>query len=195
MSIYKERTHHTIYRKIYEEHFGPIPKEENGRTYDIHHIDGDHTNNTPSNLRAVTLQEHYDIHYSQGDWYACWKLSGKLQKSPMEISHLARLEANRRVANGTHHFSDGNWQRENQKKIMANGDHHFIGATNPVYDLIESGLHPWVGERGSKLSSIMNKERVKNGTHNFLGTESNKKRIENGISSKIIFRLSQIQWR
>ena len=55
------------YRKIYEHHHGLIPKEENGRTYEIHHIDGNHSNNNPSNLTAVTLQDHYDIHYSQQD--------------------------------------------------------------------------------------------------------------------------------
>ena len=55
------------YRKIYESHNGPIPKEDNGRSYEIHHIDGNHFNNDPSNLKAVSIQEHYDIHYSQGD--------------------------------------------------------------------------------------------------------------------------------
>jgi hypothetical protein len=57
----------SIYRKIYEQNFGPIPKEPNGRTYEIHHIDGNHNNNDPTNLSAMTIQEHYDIHYSQGD--------------------------------------------------------------------------------------------------------------------------------
>ena len=35
------------YRKIYEQHHGPIPIDESGRTYDIHHIDGNHFNNDP----------------------------------------------------------------------------------------------------------------------------------------------------
>jgi N-acetylglutamate synthase/N-acetylornithine aminotransferase len=61
----------TNYRKIYENHHGPILKDEEGRTYEIHHIDGDHSNNDPVNLTALTLQEHYNIHYSQGDYYAC----------------------------------------------------------------------------------------------------------------------------
>ena len=61
----------TNYRKIYENHYGPIPKEENGRSYEIHHLDGNHHNNDPKNLKAVRIQEHYDIHYSQGDWSAC----------------------------------------------------------------------------------------------------------------------------
>jgi hypothetical protein len=56
------------YRKIYEKHFGSIPKEPSGRSYEIHHKDRDHVNNDPSNLIAVTLQEHYDLHYAQGDF-------------------------------------------------------------------------------------------------------------------------------
>ena len=59
------------YRKIYETHYGPIPIDEEGRTFDIHHIDGNHSNNSPQNLKAVTIKEHYDIHYLQEDWSAC----------------------------------------------------------------------------------------------------------------------------
>ena len=88
MTIYCTTTN---YRKIYENHIGVIPKEPNGRTYEIHHLDGNHSNNDPLNLKAVTLQEHYDIHYAQGDWGACMLM--KLQRmdhSPDEIVELNR---------------------------------------------------------------------------------------------------------
>ena len=52
------------YRKIYENHYGEIPIDENGRIFEIHHIDGDHDNNHYTNLMAVTIHEHYDIHKS-----------------------------------------------------------------------------------------------------------------------------------
>lgn len=42
----------TIYRKIYENHFGPIPKDKDGRSYEIHHIDGNRKNNEISNLKC-----------------------------------------------------------------------------------------------------------------------------------------------
>ena len=38
MDIYQKN-----YRKIWVERHGPIPLDENGRTYEIHHIDGDHS--------------------------------------------------------------------------------------------------------------------------------------------------------
>lgn len=45
------------YRKIYENHFGKIPKG-----YHIHHIDGDPYNNDISNLQCITAEEHAKIH-------------------------------------------------------------------------------------------------------------------------------------
>ncbi len=30
----------TIYRKLWEINYGEIPKDEFGRTYEIHHLDG-----------------------------------------------------------------------------------------------------------------------------------------------------------
>jgi hypothetical protein len=78
------------YRKIYEHHYGPIPRDELGRTYEIHHIDGDHHNNHPSNLKCVSVQEHYDIHHAQGDWAACACIAKRLKLSKEQISELIR---------------------------------------------------------------------------------------------------------
>jgi hypothetical protein len=55
------------YRKIYEDHYGEILKDELGRTYDIHHIDGNRSNNDISNLKAVSIKQHWEIHSMQGD--------------------------------------------------------------------------------------------------------------------------------
>ena len=95
------------YRKIYQHHYGPIPKEPDGRSYDIHHIDGDRTNNAPDNLVALTIQQHYDIHYAQGDLMACWKIAGKMSVDPVIQSTLSTQYNLQRVANGTHPFIGG----------------------------------------------------------------------------------------
>lgn len=100
MNIYKKRIRSSIYRKIYKEHYGPIPIDNQGRTYEIHHIDGDHSNNDPSNLKAVTIQEHYDIHYSQGDWAACLRMSNRMKISPEQKSDLARQNCIKMMAEG-----------------------------------------------------------------------------------------------
>jgi hypothetical protein len=93
------------YRKIWESYYGPIPKDQ---LYDIHHIDGDRSNNNISNLKLVTPREHYDIHYAQKDWGACYSIAQqRLNLTPAELSTLASNQAKTRVANGTHHFLIG----------------------------------------------------------------------------------------
>jgi len=89
---------------IYENHHGPIPKDELNRVFEIHHIDGNHSNNSPDNLTAVSMREHYDIHYSQNDWYACWKMSSRLNLSNEEITDLAQKNNKIRIQDKSHHF-------------------------------------------------------------------------------------------
>jgi hypothetical protein len=88
------------YRRIYERQYGPIPLDEDGRSFEIHHIDGDRTNNDPSNLVAMSIREHYDVHYRQGDYGACYRMAIRMSKTPEEISDLAkkteRIEVSRR---------------------------------------------------------------------------------------------------
>jgi hypothetical protein len=111
------------YRKIYEQHFGKIPKDEFGRSYQIHHIDGNHNNNDISNLKCVSIQEHYDIHYSQGDWGACYLIGRKMKMSVSVLSELVRQQQYSRIASGTH-----NWLGQNNPvhKKVANGTHNFL---------------------------------------------------------------------
>ena len=123
-----------IYRKIYIDHYGPIPTDDDGRSYDIHHIDGDPDNNDPKNLKAVSIQEHYDIHHSQGDYGACLAIKRRLDLSPEEISELVTAHNKKRWAE--------------------------LGHDHPAYQ--------------------NNRERLENGTHNWLGPEMNQQRIDDG---------------
>jgi len=53
------------YRKLWEQTYGVIPKDKYGRTYDIHHIDGNRNNNSITNLICLSLEDHYKIHLKQ----------------------------------------------------------------------------------------------------------------------------------
>jgi len=91
------------HRKIYEQYHGiKIPEG-----MEIHHIDGIHTNNDINNLKLVTWQEHYDIHYSQGDWAACLLISGRHAIPPEERSKLASLAATKANKEGKCGFGLG----------------------------------------------------------------------------------------
>lgn len=174
------------YRKIYEHHIGIIPVEDNGRTYEIHHLDGNHSNNSPDNLIAVTLQEHYDLHAAQQDWGACRLM--KLQRMdylPEEISELASRGANKRIKNGTHHFIDSDWQRSNQLKRVENGTHNWQGDSNPVHKLIAEGRH---NLQGGTIQRVENQRRIDEGTHNFIGSAQNEKMLADGNHP------SQVEW-
>jgi len=74
------------YRKIWENTNGPIPKDDFGRSLEIHHIDGNHHNNDLSNLKLVTIDEHYQIHFNQSDYGACNKILLRMKLSPGELS-------------------------------------------------------------------------------------------------------------
>jgi hypothetical protein len=102
--VYVKINTYMPHRTIYKSYRGSIPKDEFGRTYDIHHLDGNHLNNLPENLQAVSIQEHFNIHQKQEDWGACYMLASKMKISPEEISRLASLAQQKRVTEGTHHW-------------------------------------------------------------------------------------------
>jgi len=163
------------YRRIYTAHYGPIPIDEEGRKYDIHHIDGDHTNNDPSNLKAVTIQEHYDIHYSQGDWSACQLIGLRLALSSKDIGKLSSMANKARVASGqhifvgesnpsrtritdgTHNLFGGEMQRITQRALVAAGTHMFLGG-NIQRRVVAEGRHHFLGSK-------VNDEMLASGTH------------------------------
>lgn len=199
MTHSNRRTQKVNYRKIYEHHYGSIPKDEHGRTYDIHHIDGNRKNNDLSNLKAVSIQEHFNIHFAQRDWAACHRIAARMKLDPSTISELGRKASEMRVADGTHNFLGGKIQSESNKRRilrgdhpfldgdatrrrqlqkLADGSHPFLGDRNPVYKQLKDGTHPWLG--CGDLQRKRNAERVANGTHPWLGGAVHRRRVAEG---------------
>ncbi len=132
-----------LHQKIYVANYGPITKDQEGRSLEIHHIDGNHSNNAIENLKAITIQEHFDIHLAQGDYNACLRMARRMKLSPKETSELASKAAMKRVQEGTHHFLgsninetrlkngthlflDSEFQKKNLKIRVENGTHHLL---------------------------------------------------------------------
>lgn len=173
------------YRKIYEEYYGPIPVDEFGMSYDIHHIDGDRTNNDPANLKAVSLQEHMDIHMAQGDWGAAQAIYLRMNTTHEQRSAAATAFALARVAdgthpwvgpeynlskvrNGTHQFLGGEIQRRTTAKRLAEGTHNFQLMTKEErreiqLNRVAQGIHKFVGDTNPVYKQLAD------GSHNFLG--------------------------
>jgi hypothetical protein len=103
------------YIGVYKQYYGEIPKDELGRSYDIHHIDGDHTNNDPSNLVALPINEHYNVHKKQCEWGAAWAILKRIKVDPEEVRELARQMNIENAKNGKH------WSQISSK----NGTHPF----------------------------------------------------------------------
>lgn len=160
------------YRKIYEQHYGPIPKDSNGRTYEIHHKDNNRKNNDIDNLQCVSIQEHYDIHYSHGDWLACQAISKRMNISPEEKSNICKKLTKKRILEGTHPFLGGNVQRKTQLKLIENNTHIFLDKNKQKERALKrtkEGKNPFTGGLIQKQS---NKNLIEKGTHHLLGPNS-----------------------
>lgn len=147
MTIYQKTKRVNNYRSIYRKHHGKIPKDELGRSFDIHHIDGDHRNNDPSNLVAIPIEEHYNIHLERKDYRAAALIAIRMNKDAQVVSSLASLAARKRVSDGTHHWLTGESQKKSNRQRVANGTHH----------LLKNDMQ--------KMNAI---KRIEDGTHNFL---------------------------
>ena len=135
-----------FYRNLWIQHNGPIPREPNGRSFEIHHMDSNRDNNDISDLQCLSIQDHYEAHRIKGEWGACIRIAAKMNVSPEILSELASLNNLKRVANGTNPFSG---PKINMKKF-------------------EDGTHPFLRSGFQKeMSDRSNTQRVAAGNHNF----------------------------
>ena len=171
------------YRKIWESINGPIPIDEFGKTYEIHHIDGNHKNNSVDNLQCISIKDHYDIHNSQGDLGACYLIGIRMQLSTEELSMLSSLVQQEKIKNKTHAFLRKDFQKNMQNKRVADGVHPWQNSElqkKKALMRVENGTHPWLG---LELATKNNLKRIKDNTHNFLGdTNPGKLAFEAGTS-------------
>jgi len=68
------------YRRIWEEAYGKIPVDEKGRSYEIHHIDGNRDNNELSNLQCLSIEEHYKLHLEKKEYAAANLIAKRLNQ-------------------------------------------------------------------------------------------------------------------
>jgi hypothetical protein len=129
------------YRKIWEKNYGPIPQDEFGRPYEIHHIDGNRKNNDLSNLMCVSIEDHYKIHIEKGEYSAACMIAERLNLSKQQLEELYR-KSETAFKKGHAPWNKGKTKvyteeqlsriRETTKKSMK-GMH--AGSKNPMYGI------------------------------------------------------------
>jgi hypothetical protein len=129
--------------------------DEDGRSYDIHHLDGNKENNSPENLVALSIRDHYQIHYDQKNWGSCWSISLRMSMSPEEKSEISKISNSLRIKNGTHNFLDGENARRFQLEKVKNGTHHFLetggGENHPCYD---TTIYKWRNKETGEILEL-----------------------------------------
>ena len=175
-----------VYRKIWENKFGPIPVDSNGMSYEIHHIDGNRNNNDISNLICVTIEEHLKLHQTQKEWGACNAIVRRMKLSKTELSSLNSYYSKLAWQDPEYR----NMQTARQKKLWENEEYvkkfhsaalksnldRLTNKTHQFFDpavrknnnesrlktfarLTQEGNHNFQSEQAKQLSSEMAKQR------------------------------------
>lgn len=210
MSIYSRLPRREInYRKIWKQHHGPIPKDENGVSFQIHHIDGNKSNNSIENLMCLSIEDHYQLHLSQKEYAAARLIAIQMKRSPEEISELSRktvTKTNQRmIQDGTHPWLGPEHNNRKNAEAVANGTHHWLGSENNRRR-IEAGTHPFTN---SEIQSRIARNAVAKGTNVLVGgkiqSQTQRRLLEEGRHSsqikmtcehcgKVIGRLNYQRW-
>jgi hypothetical protein len=167
----------STYRKIYEQHYGPIGKDSNGRSLEVHHINGDHEDNRIENLKAVTIEEHYAIHKAQGDYVSAFMIAQRMELSPQELSDIASKSITmvnaRRIKEGTHNFLDSEAARQRNLKRVKAGTHNLLkqaDGSSQSANMVAASKHHFVKNNPTH-------KKMNDGTHHFLTGHPNKLQV------------------
>lgn len=106
------------YVKIWEKYNNSILPEN----MEIHHIDGDHNNNDPNNLLAVTIQEHLQIHLQQNDYGATQAILMRMDRTDEDILLMKECAS------------------KNQKELWKKGIHNFQNISSEDFSEIRRNV-------------------------------------------------------
>ena len=145
-----------LHRQIWEDHYGPIPKDKC-----IHHKDGDWSNNTIENLECISVQEHIHRHPAsdktrqkqaekskQNDNLGKWR-----KENPEKANQLYR--ENGRKSKGLE-----NWRKNNpnlaHEVAVASGK-----KTAQLYPKTGESLNKWRRENPDLAKALVEKNKNK----------------------------------
>lgn len=137
------------YRKIYESHYGKIPKG-----YHIHHIDGDPFNNHITNLICLSPEEHAEIHKNEFTKWASigGKKGGELVRDLKLGFHGGTMEQKSQWAKNASSFVNRKKFSITMKQKYASGEiKHWTSrySSEEIHRLISQG-DPGKSTRGKR---------------------------------------------
>ena len=165
------------YRKIWENAFGAIPKDEQGRSYEIHHIDGDRTNNSLSNLKCVSIDEHFKIHLLQGDSNACHAINIR-KNNEATLSGWNHSEEVKGKISKAHRGKKRGPYSEERRKAISEGKKGVIRNRESILKMVETRRKNGSYKVSKETIQKRQETKRKNGTVNPNSVESLKKRRE-----------------
>jgi hypothetical protein len=152
------------YRKIWEKANGPIPDD-----YEIHHIDGNRSNNNLSNLMLVSIEEHLEIHRSQGDVGAVQAILIRMSDyDSEEVSRLASITQKKLINEGNHNFQKIDRKQVSKKTMeerLTSGNPAFLGIIDPAENGRRGGL-----AAKEKKAGFLNTNSDNHGSKHVMGT-------------------------
>lgn len=195
------------YRKIWEANNGTIPTDELGRSYEIHHIDGNRKNNHLSNLMCVSIEEHYNIHLNQyletgyhKDMAAARILAGKLGKSADELKgYSISNETKRKISKtltGVSHSKERVEKMKNSLKGYKWSDSDIESRSRGIRKYYKEASKDELRSRWDKISESHKGKVLSDSTREKLSKHNSKhsddvvlriaKMIEDGVRYKVI---------
>lgn len=150
------RKNTNIHRRLYKEYYGEIPLDNLGRSYDIHHINGDFSDNSKENLIALSIDDHYA---------ACQAIAMRLTLPAGHYSELMKQRYN----DGTHPIQTRNNDdktriarmggKASQEKRLKNGTH--------ISQILSSDEIKENSRKGGEASKPVQKALLEAGVHPF----------------------------
>jgi len=205
------------YRKLWENTYGKIPKDEKGRSFEIHHIDGNRKNNKIDNLKCVSIEEHYEIHIRQfidtgnyKDLSAAKFLAGKLNKNASELKGYKLPEKTkkkiREKLKGVKHSKERVEKMKKKLKGYKWSDKDIESRKNGLLQYYKNASEEELKKRWNKISKSHKGKVLKEETKEKLSRHNAKltdnevleivKMIEDGVKYKVIsetYNISQSQ--
>jgi hypothetical protein len=177
------------YRQIWKNHYGKIPKDENGISYQIHHIDGNRFNNNIENLMCVSIKEHYEIHLKQGDFAAAHVIKTKMENYEQSLGWNHKEETKQKISKslkGKYIRNEESIKRQIESKIK-NGTIKLKEETkNKISESLKGKKRLPMSEECKKKIGNSNKGKKRdNGRTGAKHSEETKKRIGEANSKSL----------